>query len=122
MTIAAGFVVGGGGLLFADNLFSPGVKKEKHDKLFSWTKPGLATVFALLGHASLGRMVVDECREEISKIAHDISIRDVLAKVRHIFRRIYREYVDTRPIDERQIYSFGILLALATQNEKPALF
>lgn len=123
MTIAAGFVASDGIVLCADTLYTDGQTKEYRDKIFSWE--GLRTFvgFAVAGHATIGRMVVDDCRDALDGLRRKgLSMSSILATIRPIIKRTYEQYVDTRPLEERAASDFWLLIAISTQAEKFRLY
>ncbi len=123
MTIAAGFVLTDGILLCADTLYEDGYTKEYRDKIFLWTDKGASVSFALAGHASIGKMAVDDCIEALSACPKErLSIADALKIVRPILKTTHEQYVEARPFEYREISRFSLLVAVCALNESPRLY
>ena len=123
MTIAAGFVVKDGILLCADTLYTDGFTKEYREKIFPWIGQDESVCFAIAGHALIGRMAVEDCRQALwgSKRPHH-TIAQIMATIRPLLKAVYEQYVDTRPQHEQQTADFSLLIAVATTGERPRLF
>src|SRR5580704_4830730 len=96
-------------LLFADTLYTDGQTKDYRDKIFMWAGESAAVGFAVAGHATIARMVVDECRDALSVIdTRSLSIAKILRAIRPIVKGVYEQYVDThaRPIPKSTPWKF----------------
>lgn len=122
MTMAAGMVAADGILLFADTLYTDGMTKDYRDKIFTWEADCAAACFAIAGNAAIARMSVDECCDGLASATETPTIQEMLAVIRPILKRVYEEYVDTRPAEERVYADFWLVIALSTSSEGSRLY
>ncbi len=112
MTIAAGFHVSEGVLLCADTMYSSSMKVHQ-EKVFVHLCQGCRLVFALAGHEGYAKMAIEDCVDAVNSMDRNtIGWPSVKASLRGVVKLVKEEYVDQRPIDEREGAKFDLLIAV----------
>jgi 20S proteasome alpha/beta subunit len=123
MTIAAGFVATDGILLCADTLYTDGVTKFHGEKIFPWAKNGAVVCFAVSGSATIAKMAVDDCKAALNQLnSEQCSPSGIFDTIRIVVKYVQEQYVDSRPIEDRENSRFYMLVAIHAQSEPARLY
>jgi 20S proteasome alpha/beta subunit len=110
MTIAAGFGLREGILLCSDTQYTGDMKIQDHKIFGGDFGPGkIAITFA--GPENYGKFAIQECMDAIGSKS-DKSLRGVISAIRTTVKRIYEEYIDSRPEPERYDARFRLIIGL----------
>jgi hypothetical protein len=122
MTMAAGFVARDGVLLCTDSLYSGGVRVYGR-KIFTHPLEAGVISFALAGHEPFAKRAIEDSKDDLDRNpnAHG-SLVSIKARVESVLKTTWENFVDARPIEEREGSRFQLLIAIGTRREGTHLF
>jgi 20S proteasome alpha/beta subunit len=122
VTIAMGFCARDGVVLCADSQYTT-LAKAEGPKIFSWTGKHAAVLFAFAGDIANALMLIQDCQGVLSEMINSPpSTKRINHILRTVIRTFQREYIDSRPAQEREDAQVDLILAIAAKDERTKLF
>ncbi len=110
-------------LLCADTLYTDGSSKFHGEKIFPWRKKDAIVCFAVSGNATIAKMMVDDCKASLDTLSSEqCSLSRMFSEIRSVVKFVQEQYVDVRPIEDRENSRFWSLIAIRTPADGIHLF